>query len=140
MPVRLKRTVTIKVIVTEEFKKYLISELERAVKNLDSQLDQMEGQGKKLIDTLKKQGEKTKKQVSAISQQINLDRQQEKLAKSDLEKKIKDAQLLPLNSEFIQGTVDGFVDVDKGDNLYKKLGALEIIIKDGTIQEIRGND
>jgi len=140
MAVRLKRTVTIKVVVTEEFKKYLVSELERAIKNLDGQLGQMEDQGKKLITTLKKQGEKTKKQVSAISQQINLDRQQESLAKVDLEKKINDAKLLPLNSEFIQGTVDGFVDVEKGDNLYKKLGALEVIIKDGIIQEIRGDE
>jgi hypothetical protein len=140
MAVTLKRTVTIKVIVTEEFKKYLVSELERAIKNLDAQLNQMEDQGKKLIETLKKQGEKTKKQVVAISQQINLDRQQERLAKADLEKKVKDAQLLPLNSEFIQGTVDGFVEVDKGDNLYKKLGGLEVIIKDGMVQEIRGND
>ncbi len=140
MGVQLKRTATIKVIVTEEFKKYLVSELERAIKNLDTQLAQMEDQGKKLIDTLKKQGEKTKKQVAAISQQINLDRQQERLAKADLEKKIQDAQLLPLNSEFIQGTVDGTVDVAKGDNLYKKLGALEIVIKDGIVQDIRGND
>lgn len=140
MGVTLKRTVTIKVIVTEEFKKYLVSELERAIKNLDTQLAQMEDQGKKLIDTLKKQGEKTKKQVVAISQQVNLDRQQERLAKADLEKKIKDAQLLPLDSEFIQGTVDGFVEIEKGDNLYKKLGGLEVIIKDGMIQEIRGND
>ncbi|MFC1517059.1 YlqD family protein [Candidatus Margulisiibacteriota bacterium] len=140
MGIKLKRTATIKVIVTEEFKKYLVSELERAVKNLDGQLGQMEDQGKKLITTLKKQGEKTKKQVAAISQQINLDRQQEKLAKGDLEKKIKDAQLLPLKSEFIQGTVDGTVEIDKGDNLYKKLGALEIVIKDGIVQEIRGNE
>jgi hypothetical protein len=140
MGLKLKRTATIKVIVTEEFKKYLISELERAIKNLDGQLGQMENQGKKLVTTLKKQGDKTKKQVSSISQQINLDRQQAKLAKTDLEKKIKDAQLLPLKSEFIQGTVDGTVEVDKGDNLYKKLGALEIIIKDGIVQEIRGND
>jgi uncharacterized membrane protein YgaE (UPF0421/DUF939 family) len=140
MGIQLKRTVTIKVIVTEEFKKYLVSELERAIKNLDNQLGQMENQGKKLVTTLKKQGDKAKKQISAITSQINLDRQQEKLAKSDLEKKIKDAQLLPLNSEFIQGTVDGFAEVDKGDNLYKKLGALEVVIKDGIIQEIRGND
>jgi hypothetical protein len=138
MELTLQRTVTIKVIVTEEFKEYLVSELERAIKNLDSQVSTMEDQGKKLIESLKKQGEKTKKQISAIVQQINLDKQQETLAKEDLKKKIAEAKALQTGSEFIQGTVNGWVTVKKGDNLYKKLGALELIVKDGTIQEIKG--
>jgi uncharacterized membrane protein YgaE (UPF0421/DUF939 family) len=134
----LQRTVTIKVIVTEEFKKYLMAELERAIKNLDNQVLAMETQGKKLIENLKKQGEKTAKQVSAIVQQINLDKQQETIAKADLEKKIEDARNLKIGSEFVQGTVNGFTSVKKGDNLYKKLGAVEVIVKDGVIQEIKG--
>jgi len=135
--ITLQRTITIKVIVTEEFKNYLISELERAINNLDTQLNSMESQGKKLIDTLKKQGEKTKKQVSAIAQQINLDKQQESLAKEDLTKKINEAKGLKIGAEFVQGTVNGFIDVGKGDNLYKLLGGMEIIIKDGVVQEIK---
>ena len=138
MTLTLQRTVTIKVIVTEEFKKYLTSELERAIKNLDKQLANMEAQGKRLIENLKKQGEKTAKQISAIVQQINLDKQQESLAKNDLTKKIEDAKKLKIGSEFIQGTVNGWVSVKKGDNLYKKLGSLELIVKDGVIQEIKG--
>jgi hypothetical protein len=136
----LQRTVTIKVIVTEEFKKYLTAELDRAIKNLDNQVLTMETQGKKLIESLKKQGEKTVKQVSAIVQQINLDKQQESLAKADLLKKVEEAKNLKLGAEFIQGTVNGWVGVNKGDNLYKKLGAVEVIIKDGVIQDIKGVD
>jgi len=138
MDLTLQRTVVIKVIVTEEFKKYLIAELERAIKNLDNQLNTLETQGKQLMESLKKQGEKTLKQVSAIAQQINMDRHQEDLAKEELVRKIEEAKKLKIGSEFVQGTVNGWVTIKKGDNLYKKLGASEVIIKDGVIQEIKG--
>lgn len=138
MAIQLQRTVTIKVIVTEEFKSYLVTELDRTMKNLDAQVQRMEEQGKKLIENLKKQGEKTKQQISTIVQQINLDKQQQTIAKADLVKKIEDAKALKIGAEFVQGTVNGWVNVDKGDNLYKKIGALELIVKDGVIQEIKG--
>ena len=138
MELNLQRNVGIRVVVTEEFKKYLTAELERAIKNMDDQLNNMEAQGKRLVTNLKKQGEKTVKQISSIVQQMNLDKQQADLAKADLEKKIEEANNLKIGSEFLQGTVQGTVTVQEGDNLYKKLGGVEILLKDGIIQEIRG--
>jgi putative N-acetylmannosamine-6-phosphate epimerase len=138
MAIQLQRTVTIKVIVTEEFKNYLVAELARTMKNLDTQVVRMEDQGKKLIENLKKQGEKTKQQISTIVQQINLDKQQQTIAKADLSKKMDEAKALKIGSEFVQGTVNGWVSLEKGDNLYKKIGALELIVKDGIVQEIKG--
>jgi hypothetical protein len=135
--VTLKRTVTIKAIVTEDFKKYLVFELQNAIKNLDQKMSLVDTQGKKLIETLKDKG--AQDQINSINQQINLEKQQKDAAVTDLNKRIEDAKNLALNSEFIQGTVDGFVTVGEGDNLYQKLGALEIIIKDGIIQDIRGD-
>lgn len=132
--VTLKRTVTIKAIVTEDFKRYLIHELNGAVRNLENKMQAVIEQGKKLIKTLQDQG--SAEQVKNIKQQIELERQQQKSAVDDLKKRMEDAKNLPLGSEFIQGTVDGFVDVKKGDNLYKLLGALEVIIKDGEIMDI----
>ena len=134
----LQRNITIKVVVTEEFKKYLVAELERSIQNMDAQLTAMETQGKRLVENLKKQGDKTIKQVSAIVQQINMDKQQATLAKADLEKKIAEAKELKIGSEFLQGTVPGTTSVKEGENLYKKLGGVEILLKDGVIQEIRG--
>ncbi len=55
-------------------------------------------------------------------------------------KEIDEARNLPLGSTFSQGTIDGLVSIKPGDNLYHKLGAAEIIIKDGIVQEIIGND
>ena len=52
--------------------------------------------------------------------------------------KIEEAKKLIIGSEFVQGPLEGPVTVAIGDNLYKKVGGAEIIVKDGIIQEIRG--
>ena len=54
--IELKRVVMVKAIVTEAFKQNLIKELERAVTNLDAQVNQMEVQSKTYLEDLKKKG------------------------------------------------------------------------------------
>ena len=63
--VTLKRTVTIKAIVTEDFKKYLVFELQNAIKNLDQKMSLVDTQGKKLIETLKDKG--AQDQINSIN-------------------------------------------------------------------------
>ena len=59
-------------------------------------------------------------------------------SKADLQRKIQEARNLVVGTEFVQGPLEGPVTVTIGDNLYKKVGGAEIIVKDGVIQEIRG--
>lgn len=130
----LKRVVTIKVIVTEQFKKYLGAEVERAIRNLDLQAQQMEFQAKRYLQDLEDKG--MVQEAGNFKNQLSLEKQRQDAVKSGLTKKIEEANNLALGSEFIQGTVDGWVKVKKGENLYEKLGAMEITIKDGMIQDI----
>lgn len=134
--VTLKRTVTIKAIVTDDFKGYLTYELETAIKDLQTKIQDIEKQGQLLIDSLKK--ENASEQITSVEQQLKLERQQQLSVIADLQSRIKEAKNLDLNSEFVQGTIDGFVTVKPGDNLYQKLGGLELIVKDGVIQDIKG--
>ena len=134
--VELKRVVMVKAIVTEPFKQNLIKELERAVANLDAQLNQMEIQGKNYLEDLKKKGLMQK--AAAFKHQMDEERGRQAASKSDLLMKIEEAKRLQLNSEFVQGPLEGPVQVSLGDNLYKKVGGAEIIVKDGIIQELRG--
>jgi hypothetical protein len=131
----LKRVVMVKAIVTEAFKDNLIKELERATKNLDSQAQQMEFQGKTYLEDLKKKGMIS--QMTAFKHQLDEEKGRQAAARADLQIKIEEAKKLTLNSEFIQGPLEGPVNVKLGDNLYKKIGAAEIIVKDGIIQDIR---
>lgn len=134
--IELKRVVMVKAIVTEAFKQNLIKELERAIGNIDGQMGQMETQSKNYLEDLKKKGLMQK--AAAFKHQLDEEKSRQAAAKADLMMKIEEAKRLQIGSEFVQGPLEGPVDVAVGDNLYKKVGGAEIIVKDGVIQEIRG--
>lgn len=133
--IELKRVVMVKAIVTEPFKQNLVKELERAVSNIDNQLSQMEERGKNYLEDLKKKGLMQK--AAAFRHQIDDEKSRQSAARSDLLMKIEEAKSLQLGTEFVQGPLEGPVNVKLGENLYKKIGGAEIIVKDGIIQEIR---
>jgi len=134
----LKRVVMVKAIVTEAFKNNLVQELDRAIKNLDAQAQQMDFQAKNYLEDLKKKGMIS--QMTSFKHQIDEEKGRQAAAKADLSAKIEEAKKLVLNTEFIQGPLEGPVTVKSGDNLYKKIGAAEIVVKDGIVQEIRNAD
>ncbi len=134
--IELKRVVMVKAIVTEPFKQNLVKELDRAVANLDAQMNQMEGQSKNYLEDLKNKGLMQK--AAAFKHQLDEERARQAASKSDLLMKIEEAKRLQVGSEFVQGPLEGPVEVAVGDNLYKKVGGAEIIVKDGVVQEIRG--
>ena len=134
--IELKRVVMVKAIVTEAFKQNLVKELERAAGNIENQLSQMDIQSRNYMENLRKKGEV--KQLNAFKAQLSQERARQTAAKSDLLMKVEQAKTLAVGSEFVQGPLEGPVDIKVGDNLYKKVGGAEIIVKDGIIQEIRG--
>jgi len=129
--VTLKRSVTIKVIVTEKFKQYMLFEIEEAKKNAEARLVQIDQQ----LDQIAKLAEsESGKQL--IAQKVDSEKIQLKATLVDLEGREKAVHALALDSHFVQGNIDGFVSVAEGDNLYEKLGGMEILAKDGVIQKI----
>jgi len=134
--VELKRVVMVKAIVTEAFKENLIKELDRAIKNIEGQESQMTAQSQAHMNDLKAKGNMQK--AVAFKNQFQEEKARMSAAKSDLLLKIEEAKRLTISSEFVQGPLEGPVTVTVGDNLYKKVGGAEILVKDGIIQEIRG--
>lgn len=133
--IELKRVVMVKAIVTEPFKQNLVKELERAVANIDNQLSQMEERTKIYLEDLKKKGLMQK--AAAFRHQYDDEKARQTAARSDLLLKIEEAKNLQLGTEFVQGPLEGPVTVKMGENLYKKIGGAEVVVKDGIIQEIR---
>ncbi len=133
--IELKRVVMVKAIVTESFRDNLVKELERAIANIEGQSTQLAARSKAYLETLKKKGLMQK--AAAFKHQIDEEKAKQAASKSDLMMKIEEAKKLAIGSEFVQGPLEGPVDVAVGDNLYKKVGGAEVIVKDGVIQEIR---
>lgn len=130
----LKRTVTIKVTVTERFKQYLKFELEQSIQQANQRLKMLEEQmGRLKAGSSADQG----KGQAAVGVQLESERVQVELSLQDFEKRRSEIDGLQMGSEFVQGTVDGFVNVTVGDNLYEKLGGMEILAEDGIVKAIK---
>lgn len=120
----LKRNVGVKVIVTESYKKIMILELNQTITGLQRRV---EGLKEALAS-----GEGSRDYLS----QLQAEKRKAQVTIEDLLVKIENAKRLEIGSEFRQGMIEGYATVEKGDNLYEKLASLEIVVKDGIIQDI----
>jgi hypothetical protein len=134
--VNLKRTVTIKAIVTEDFKKYLAFECTTGIQNLEQNLKKVEFEGKNYLDKLET-GKANNADKERVRTQIARDKTQISRMMLDLKKRLATAKDLKEGSLYQQGTIEGFTNVKIGENLYEKLGGVEIIVKDAIVQEIK---
>jgi len=137
--ISLRRQVTIVAIVTEQFRQQATAELQAALQQTDMEAQQLEFQGKRAITDFEKRGAAAA-EIEGVKGQIEEQRQRIKAQKTDLLGKLDMIGKMELNSEFIQGQVDNFVDVKVGDHIYAKLSNPQIIVKDGIVQEIRGEE
>lgn len=141
--ISLKRQVAIKAIVTDTFKQQVTAEIQQALQQLDLNLQQLEFQGKRAIADLEKQsltpaGPQQAAQMQGLKDSIEQERQRLLGGKQEMLQRLNVVSQLEMNSEFLQGTVDNYVEVKIGDNLYEKLSNTEVILKDGVVTEIRG--
>jgi paraquat-inducible protein B len=122
--ITVKRKVAVRAIVTDQFKDFLRLELKENIRMAKQRIEEIENQ--------MKQGEK----VATLIPQLLSERQQLQYT-LDYEAAQHDAiDKLEGGSMFSQGTIDGFVTVSEGDNLYEKIGGMEVVVKDGVIQKI----
>jgi hypothetical protein len=76
-------------------------------------------------------------QIQDIQLQVN-DKKSELLGqKNQILQQLNQVQLLNLEQEVDQGQIDSFFYVKQGDNLIQKM-QVEILLRDGVIEEIRG--
>lgn len=138
--IQLKRPVAIKAIVTEKFKTEATKEIQEALQNFDLALQQLEFQGKRAMTDLEKNPEVQNKEQARQNVQAQIDQQRAQInsQKAELLQRLNMISQLEMDSEFMQATVDNYVDVSVGDNLYEKLSNTEVIVKDGIVVEIRG--
>ncbi len=132
MAITIARPVVIKAIVTESFKRLYTQELQTAIARTDELIIQIDTQIRRT--ELERQ---ISPQSRAIRQQLELERARQEATRAELQARLREAEGLELNSEFPQGTVESFTEVNVGDNLFQKLGRTEIVVKDGIVIEVR---
>lgn len=130
--ITVQRPVVVKTIVTEAFKRLYIQDLEDAIRRVQAIVQQIEVQIRRM--DLERQ---ITPQTRALRQQLELERARQEATRAELESRLREAEALELNQEFVQGTLEGSVQISVGDNLFDKIGRTEIVVKDGIVMEIR---
>lgn len=142
LTVTLKRPINLKVIVTPRWKEEVQQQLQGQISNLDAQLQQIDVQGSRTINEIKQQSvtplpPQVVQQIDNIQFQVNQRKSEILEKKNQALQQLQQVQTLELDQEFFQGQMESFFEVKQGDNLVKKLN-VEIVVRDGIVEEIRG--
>ncbi|GAB4236779.1 MAG: YlqD family protein [Stanieria sp.] len=132
----LKRPVTVKAIVTTRWKEEVQAQLQGQIQQLDEQMQQIDMQGQRTIEEIQKKGA-SNPQIDNIKSQVNQKKSELLNKKNQLLQQLQQVQLLELDQEVVQAQMESFFRIEKGDNLVRKLN-VEVVLRDGVVEEIRG--
>lgn len=138
----LRRSVNVKAIVTPRWKDEAQQQLQAQINQLDNQLQQLEMQAQRMISEIQKQslkppGPETIQQIESIQTQVNQKKSEFLEQKNQVLQQLQQVQVLEMNQEVNQGQVDSIFRVEVGDNLIEKM-QVEVLLRDGVVEEIRG--
>ena len=136
----IKRTISIKAVVTSTWKEDAENELSKAISATDQQLSQLEQEGQQVVSNIRSQSinpldPRVQEQVGQIQQQVAGKRNELEEQKRNLLQQQNQVRELNFDDIVDQGQVDSFCDVSVGDDLIKKM-QVSITVKDGIIQSI----
>ena len=139
----LKRPVNVKAIVTPRWKEEAQQQLQLQLNQLDQQLQQLEIQAQRAINEIQKQsiqppGPQVMQQIESIQGQVNQRKSELLDQKNQILQQLQQVQVLELNQEVNQGTIESVFTIEPGENLIQKM-QVEILLRDGMVEEIRGD-
>jgi uncharacterized protein (DUF3084 family) len=139
----LKRPINVKAVVTPRWKDEAQQQLQVQINQIDSQLQQLEMQGQRMVAEIKRQslqplGPDAMQKVDSIQVEVNERKSQLLEQKNQNLQQLQQVQTLEMEQEVVQGQIESIFTVVEGDNLVTKM-QVEILLRDGVIEEIRGD-
>jgi F0F1-type ATP synthase membrane subunit b/b' len=139
---RIKRTITVRAVVTPRWKEDAERELSTAVSNTDAQLAQLEQEAQQVIDEIRRQSAnpldpRVQEQVGSVQQQVAAKRAELEQQRRQVLEQQRQVRDLDMEQIVEQGQLESEVDVRVGDNLVEKLQAA-VLVRDGVIEAIEG--
>lgn len=131
---RLRQDVGLIFIVTDELKARLLDELNAAAQDVQQQIDQFDFRARHALAELQRAD---LNRAMAARQQIDAEKRRLEAVKNEVNDRRKEIESLTIGSEYPRGTIEGVVEVNVGDNLFEKLAGVQVVVKDGTVEEIR---
>jgi hypothetical protein len=139
----LKRPINVKAIVTPLWKNEVQDQLQTQINQIDQQLQQLDIEGQRAVSAIQKQsiqppGPQTLQQMDNIQLQVNQKKSELLEQKNQMLQNLQQVQLLELDQEVNQFQMESFFRIEPGDNLISKM-QVEIVLRDGVVEEIRGD-
>jgi len=129
---RVKRDIVVTAIVTEKLKEQLRQEVQASLDRVDASQKELESQSRRFMLQLP-----SADMVSAVRQQVEAELRRHETLRRELRERQDEIASLKLGDRITYTTLEGYVDVQVGDNLLDKIGNAEILIEDGVILEIK---
>jgi hypothetical protein len=138
----IKRTITVRAVVTPRWKEDAERELSNAISNLDQQLAQLEQEGQRFIEEIRRQSAnpldpRVQEQVGSVQQQVGAKRAELDEQKRQVLEQQRQVRDLEMEQIVDQGQIESQCEVRVGDNLVQKL-QVAILVRDGVIEAIEG--
>jgi hypothetical protein len=138
----IKRSITVRAVVTTRWKEDAERELSNALVASDGQLAQLEQEGQQLVDEIRRQSinpldPRVQDQVASVQQQVAAKRAELEEQKRQILEQQRQVRELEMEQIVEQGQLESFCEVQVGDNLVQKLQA-SVLVRDGVIEAIEG--
>lgn len=140
MTISIKRSITIRAVVTPAWKEEAERELSAAIANADEQLSQLEKEGQQIVDGLRSQtanplDPRVQEQVAQVQQQVASKRSELEEQKRNLLQNQSQVRELKMEEIVEQGQIESFCDLSVGDNLVSKM-QVSVLVRDGVVEAI----
>jgi len=129
-----KRKVTVKAVVTEEYKRRLIAELEQALGKVELSLQELEFQGRRYLNELR---DANPARTAEFQGRLERQKKRQEQVRGSLSSRLITVRELVAGTEHVHTVLDCLAEVNIGDNLAQKLTAAELVIEDDVIVEMR---
>lgn len=139
--IQLKRQITVKTKVTDNFRLRAKSELDNELKLIDTQLQQLEAQFQYSLQQLEKvahQGQNVQGQLQQLNQEAQQKRSQMASVKMQISSELGNLDKIENGQYIVTGMLENTVELRLGDNIYDHLQNAEILVEDGVITAING--
>ena len=137
----IKRSITIRAVVTPAWKEEAERELSGAISTTDQQLAQLEQEGQQVVDEVRRQSAnpldpRVQEQVGQVQQQVAAKRAELEEQKRNLLQQQAQVRELEMEQIVEQGQLESFCDIQVGDNLVNKM-QMAVVVRDGVIESIQ---
>ncbi|MEM0951293.1 MAG: YlqD family protein [Cyanobacteria bacterium P01_H01_bin.74] len=140
--VQLKRQMTIRTRVTDEFRTRAKKELTQELGLIDTQMQQLDAQYQQSLQELERlaqQGQKVQTQLNQLNQDVQQKRNQLGTLKVQLSAEMGNIDQVENGQLVVTGLLESIVTVNIGDNIYEKMHNAEMIVEDGIVVSMSPN-